>query len=178
MKRKSKFSRDLNRVLRYAKCGNINALYRMFYDPKLCAVFASEFGSEAKETRFWRICQERDLNIQDLALNRVMNAAAANDVAFIKSLIENHLNLSLTNEDGETILGFACCWDAVEVVKLLCESGADVNQLENGRSVLVGVECAAGTNKRQSKIKNILVKHGALPVVDQFEFNKYIARIS
>lgn len=111
-----------------------------------------------------RICDERNIALRELACNRIMCAAAANDVDFIESLIVMGLDLSIENEDGETIFGFACAWDAVEVVKLLCDNGVDVNQPENGATVLVAVEHTAKTNKKQEKIRQILVAHGAVSI--------------
>ena len=72
-------------------------------------------------------------------------------------LLDHGADLEKANDQLETPLGFACAYDAIDVVKLLCERGADVNGTEGwGHSYLYGVQCA-----HQAEIETILVSYGA-----------------
>ena len=46
----------------------------------------------------------------------------------VQSLIEAGADLNAVTKRGETPLGIACYWSCLEVVRVLVNSGADVNQ--------------------------------------------------
>jgi len=72
-------------------------------------------------------------------------------------LLDHGADIEKANGHYETPLGFACAYDSVDAVRLLCERGANVNGTEGrGHSYLFGVQCA-----KQAEIESILLAHGA-----------------
>ena len=93
----------------------------------------------------------------------LIGAAIDNDVQRAQILLDHGASLEKANSDYETPLGYACAYDAVDVVKLLCERGADVNGTEGrGYSYLHGVRCA-----KQLEIESILISHGARVIEEE-----------
>ena len=100
-----------------------------------------------------------DPNLADV----LISAAAENDLRMARLLLDFGADIEQANSNFETPLGYACSYDAVEVVQLLCERGADVNWTEGwGRSYLYGVQCA-----KQAKIEQILLAHGARVIEEE-----------
>ena len=87
----------------------------------------------------------------------LIHAAVKNDLQLARLLLDFGADIEKANDTFETPLGFACAYDAIDVVRLLCERGANVNGTEGwGHSYLYGVQCA-----KQTEIENILVSYGA-----------------
>jgi hypothetical protein len=94
----------------------------------------------------------------------LMHAACTNDVRLINLLLDAGADIERCNEYYETPLGYACTWDAVDAVRVLCERGANVNGTEGwGHSYLWYVQCAIPRDEtgRQRAIEQILLAHGA-----------------
>jgi hypothetical protein len=94
----------------------------------------------------------------------LMYAAAENDVRLINLLIDAGAEIDRCNEQLETPLGYACSWNAVDAVRVLCERGAFVNGTEDwGKSYLWGVQQGIPRDETGAKraIEQILLAHGA-----------------
>ena len=59
---------------------------------------------------------------------RLVNAAATQDAAEVRALLEEGLDVDAARPDGATALLWAAHWDGLEMVDLLLGAGADVNQ--------------------------------------------------
>jgi uncharacterized protein len=94
----------------------------------------------------------------------LIHAAATNNVRLVNLLLDAGADIERCNECYETPLGYACTWDAVDAVRVLCERGANVNGTEGwGHSHLWYVQCAIPRDEtgQQRAIEQILLAHGA-----------------
>ena len=101
----------------------------------------------------------------DLDNTPLIHAAAENDVKMAKLLLDYGADIEKANGRFETPLGFACSYDAVDTVRLLCERGAFVNGTEGwGNSYLYWVRCKTQSptpSPQQVEIEQILLSFGA-----------------
>jgi ankyrin repeat protein len=96
----------------------------------------------------------------------LIHAAAVNDVRLLTLLLDAGADIERCNDCLETPLGYACTWDSVDAVRVLCERGANVNGTEGwGKSYLWSVQAATANGRdeagAQRKIEQILLAHGA-----------------
>ncbi|MDZ4688863.1 MAG: ankyrin repeat domain-containing protein [Planctomycetaceae bacterium] len=94
----------------------------------------------------------------------LIHAASENDVRLINLLLDAGADIEYCNFSLETPLGYACSWNAVDAVRVLCERGANLNGTEGwGHSHLWCVQCAIPRDEtgKQRAIEQILLAHGA-----------------
>ena len=63
----------------------------------------------------------------------LQRAASDGDVETVALCVTYGADLERRNAFGETVLGYACSWGHLPVVRLLVEAGADVNAIEQNR---------------------------------------------
>jgi ankyrin repeat protein len=91
-----------------------------------------------------------------------ITAAAEGDVEEVQAFLEFG-SIAIVNEgdyDNRTALALASCNGQLEIVKLLCEAGADVNVQDRwGNRPL---DDAKNTKENSTKIMRLLMEHGAM----------------
>lgn len=90
--------------------------------------------------------------------SEVADAAAANDIAKVRALIEQHKNVNAAQADGTTALHWAAHWDNPELADILIRAGADAKAAnrdgatpmflaaQNGDATLIGKLLKAGVD--------------------------------
>ncbi len=123
----------------------------------------------------WMLQHGADPDLPDCD-SPLIHAAADNDVRFATLLLDFGAAIDRPNCRFETPLGYACSYDAVDVVRLLCERGAFVNGTEGwGRSYLRCVTWALGgtpVNRKKVEIEQILLSHGAIIIEEDPQLKK------
>jgi ankyrin repeat protein len=165
-RRPARQSRLFQKARRYLRCGNT----RRFFDlltrsPDLlnrierdCSLLALAGWWQHYDIVEWMLEKGADPDLVEEGGNTLLiHAAAENDVRLVRSLLDNCADIEKANRHFETPLGFACAYDAVDAVRLLCERGANVNGTEGtGDSYLCYVQSA-----KQTEIESILLSYGA-----------------
>jgi hypothetical protein len=170
----SRLGRSFYKAIRYVRCGN----QRRFLDlltrrPELLQHLEESFT--LLTWLVWRrqyglvqhiLRMKADPDLVEAGSNTpLIHAAVENDVRMAGLLLDFGADIEKANDRLETPLGFACSYDAVEAVKLLCERGADVNGTEGwGWSYLYSVQSKTqgdAPDPRQIEIERLLIAHGA-----------------
>lgn len=91
-----------------------------------------------------------------------ITAAAEGDVEEVQAFLEFG-SIDIVNEgdyDGRTAMALACCNGQLEIVKMLCEAGADVNVQDrwNNRPL----DDAKNAKEHSTEIMRLLMEHGAM----------------
>ena len=73
---------------------------------------------------------KHDVEAEPRGQTLLQEAAAEGDIEKLRLLIKYGAVLDGRNDTGEVALGYACSWGQLEAVKVLVESGADVNVIE------------------------------------------------
>lgn len=79
-----------------------------------------------------------DVNVKDEEKKTSLHLAAESNrvdshFSTIKKLLEYEADVNTQDEEGKTPLHYSCMCSSYEVVKLILDSGADVNVTDNGR---------------------------------------------
>ena len=99
-----------------------------------------------------------------------MNAAKKGDVSKVAEMLEAGMPVDITNEDGETALITASCYNQTDVVRCLLKNGANVNKQDrDGCTVLHVASCSNNTDVMRLLLaygarKDIQDKHGMTPI--------------
>ena len=137
-----------------------------------------------------RVCGRAALAVVLLAGNaaagqpdlRLVTAAKAQDVAAVRALLDEGIDVNAARADGVTALLWAAHWDDIETAALLLRAGADADTAEdqgvtpllgaceNGSAAMVGLLLSAGANAATPQANGVTplmmaARTGALDIV-------------
>ena len=91
-------------------------------------------------------------------IERISFAASDDDVSELKELLDVGVPIDSSDRYGGTALAFAARMKRTDVIRFLCESGADVNKQSRGYQS-TALHAAAWYNRTDAI--EVLLKHGA-----------------
>ena len=86
---------------------------------------------------------------------RLVDAAEQRDVAMVRSLLREQVDVNISQPDGATALHWAAHWDHLEIADLLIASGVDVNAVNDSVYGVTPISLAA-VNGSEAMIKKLL----------------------
>jgi len=120
---------------------------------------------ESRCPEFFEMAFQAGLHPDSSPASLLQVAATQSDLALVRLCLQYGADIERRNSEGETALGYAVSWGSLEVVKLLVESGAEVNAIEGcaGQYLSTALDSACSDDPKYNRpeIRAYLCERGA-----------------